>query len=131
MKIFLNSTLRVPVTRSGWKTVHFSCLDFGYIIASRKLWICEVQNPTYSETYSETHSEKIDICFDVSSMFRRQFNVSTSVQCFDVGSMWRHRKLHRKLHQCITRAIYWECLLRKKSLTVFSSINILCNNERT
>ena len=82
----VKSTLRVPVTRLGWKTVHCSRLDFGYIIASRKLSICEVQNPTYSVTYSENLIPVLipvstsAQCFDVSSMWH-QLNVSTSVQC--------------------------------------------------
>ena len=36
------------MTRLGWKTVHCSRLDIGYLIASRKLWLCEVQISTYS-----------------------------------------------------------------------------------
>ena len=39
----VKSTLRVPVARSGWKTVHCSCLFFGYIVAPRNLSICESQ----------------------------------------------------------------------------------------
>ena len=38
-QIFLNSTLRVPVARLGWKVAHFLSCAFGFIIASRNLWI--------------------------------------------------------------------------------------------
>ena len=75
----VKSTLRVPVTRLGWKTVHCSRLDFGYIIASRKLLICGVQNPTYSVTCSE-------------NLIPALIPVLTSV------TMWRHWKLHHSSH---------------------------------
>ena len=38
---FLNSTLRVPVGRSGQVWYHWLCLAFGYTTASRNLSKCE------------------------------------------------------------------------------------------
>ena len=46
----LKSTLRVPVGRYGHEWYHWSCVVIGHITASKKLLICEVQNPTYSVT---------------------------------------------------------------------------------